>query len=464
MTIRRPEMRAFLETLSSIFTVSFVLCSLFASDLITGRNFVYEIDTNASVVSHCSPPFLHSFSSAATAPLNDHSCWAVPADCFPPVPPPDAACFPSIFLIGAPKSATTSLFSFLAQHPRFCAPTVKEPNYFVSEYKVQYSRDAGLVEKMLDPREQKSLETNYSRSVHMQGSAMIDSLQGYMHTFPSCHNPATKHCLTGEATTNYLSCPSAASRIHNEKPSKSNPIRIIAVLRDPVERYVSHYNMLLQWIKDLESHSHSHSQSVPFPGVRKVLEPISKQVDADLAWIQSKNLVRVMHPGDVDHNLGNSSHSSETKVHVMDADLACRIDRVQNSMHRYALLEKGIYIDQLIPWYRQYGPNNVMLLRFEDLINAKTQPCLLHRVLQFVGLEAKGTPINPHWSLPHENEHSKSSTGTTKNVANLDGDRPGSGHQVGSVDEHTIKLLREFYSPFNARLAASLGRDLGWGY
>jgi len=40
--------------------------------------------------------------------------------------------FPNLFIVGAPKSGTTSLYHYLKQHPDICIPN-KEPRYFIKE-------------------------------------------------------------------------------------------------------------------------------------------------------------------------------------------------------------------------------------------------------------------------------------------------------------------------------------------
>lgn len=40
---------------------------------------------------------------------------------------------PNLFLVGAPKCGTTSMAHYLGQHPQIYVPTVKEPNFFVSD-------------------------------------------------------------------------------------------------------------------------------------------------------------------------------------------------------------------------------------------------------------------------------------------------------------------------------------------
>ena len=40
---------------------------------------------------------------------------------------------PNLFIIGAPKSGTTSLYQYLRSHPNIFMCTPKEPNYFSND-------------------------------------------------------------------------------------------------------------------------------------------------------------------------------------------------------------------------------------------------------------------------------------------------------------------------------------------
>jgi hypothetical protein len=42
--------------------------------------------------------------------------------------------YPTVFITGAPKCGTTTLYDWLGQHPDICAPQVKEPHHFFSPY------------------------------------------------------------------------------------------------------------------------------------------------------------------------------------------------------------------------------------------------------------------------------------------------------------------------------------------
>ena len=113
------------------------------------------------------------------------------------------------FIVGAPKSGTTSLYNYLDQHHSITMSSVKEPNYF----------------SFTEIEDQKL----YYKTKH------ISTLDKYHSLF----NFKNGSCLFGEASVSYLYYKDIASRIKNY----NEDAKIIIILRDPVERAVSHYNM-----------------------------------------------------------------------------------------------------------------------------------------------------------------------------------------------------------------------------
>ena len=113
---------------------------------------------------------------------------------------------PNFFMVGAPKAGTTSLFHYLHQHPQVFMSRVKEPSYFAPEAR---------------------------RRVHGEDNEV--SLSDYLALFDEVANEP----VIGEATTAYLANPHAPDRIHSHVPEA----KILAILRDPAERFYSHYMM-----------------------------------------------------------------------------------------------------------------------------------------------------------------------------------------------------------------------------
>lgn len=111
---------------------------------------------------------------------------------------------PNVIIIGAQKSGTSSLFSYLVQHPQIRGSSRKEVHFF----------DGGSLPGV----------DNFKK-----GS------KWYRSHFPLNLEP--RETPTIEATPSYLFVPSVPARISTLLPG----VKLIAVLRDPVERAISHY-------------------------------------------------------------------------------------------------------------------------------------------------------------------------------------------------------------------------------
>jgi Sulfotransferase domain len=104
---------------------------------------------------------------------------------------------PNVLVIGAMKAGTTTLHAWLSQHPEIAMSTIKEINYFVSD---RTDRDPAWYARHFDSRAP----------------------------------------FRGESSTSYTKFPQrpgVPQRIHALLPDA----RLIYVLRDPIERTVSHY-------------------------------------------------------------------------------------------------------------------------------------------------------------------------------------------------------------------------------
>ena len=112
---------------------------------------------------------------------------------------------PDFLVIGAQKAGTTSLYSYLSDHPQIAGSKPKEVHFF----------DGGI----------KPGDNRFERGEHF-----------YRSHFPL--KPVLKRntkCF--EATPLYLFHPLAADRIKKLYPD----VKLIAILRDPVERAISQY-------------------------------------------------------------------------------------------------------------------------------------------------------------------------------------------------------------------------------
>ncbi len=110
------------------------------------------------------------------------------------------------FIVGAPKTGTTSLYYYLNQHTNVCMSSIKEPNFFSA-------------------KEVNSL---------FYKSQIVDDINEYHKLF----SPNKKQII-GEASVSYLFFNEVPNRIYKYNPKA----KIIILLRNPIERALSHYLM-----------------------------------------------------------------------------------------------------------------------------------------------------------------------------------------------------------------------------
>ena len=121
---------------------------------------------------------------------------------------------PNFLIVGAPKAGTTSLYRYLQQHPQIYMSPVKEPYFFAFDG------------EQLDFQGPGDSEKKY-----------ITNVDSYEALFES----KSDEVAIGEASPGYLASTSAPERIRKYIPDA----KMIAILRDPVERAYSQYLSLV---------------------------------------------------------------------------------------------------------------------------------------------------------------------------------------------------------------------------
>jgi hypothetical protein len=202
---------------------------------------------------------------------------------------------PNFFIVGAAKAGTTSLYQYLHAHPQVYFSPVKEPNYFSTDIKAENFSSLYRKNTFLD------VENYFSR----------DELQPLQLTF--VRKPEHYHRLfenvdsekaIGEASTSYLYSLEAAGNIRQYNPEA----RIIAIIRNPVKRALSHYQMALRY---------GHTQK----SFRKAIE--SDMNNQNKGWGRSE-----------------------------------------------LFIELGMYYEQLQRFYEQFSGDQLLVLLFDDLAKA----------------------------------------------------------------------------------------------
>lgn len=127
---------------------------------------------------------------------------------------------PNFLIIGAAKAGTTALYHYLSQHPEIYMSRIKELNFFAFEGE-KYNSD-GLVD-----------EGGLKRYQGLRRVSVTD-LEAYQSQFKGVGD----HKAIGEASPMYLYNPRTAQRIHDYK----SDMRLIVILRNPVDRAHSHFS------------------------------------------------------------------------------------------------------------------------------------------------------------------------------------------------------------------------------
>lgn len=114
---------------------------------------------------------------------------------------------PDFIIIGGAKSGTTSLFRYLGQHERVSLPEMKEPEYFA--YGTREMPSPGFKDT-------------------------VEELEHYKSLFDG----REERTITGEASPAYLYFSHVAEELRDALPN----VKLIAILRNPIDRAYSHYH------------------------------------------------------------------------------------------------------------------------------------------------------------------------------------------------------------------------------
>ena len=121
------------------------------------------------------------------------------------------AVHPDFFVVGAPKSATTALYTIFRKHPEVFLTKIKELHHFSWP----------------------EVDNNY------YNAKIVKNRDEYEKLFSSCPD----ELVAGDFSPSYLYCEKSAERIFDYNPQA----RIIMILREPVSRAISHYKMDLRF-------------------------------------------------------------------------------------------------------------------------------------------------------------------------------------------------------------------------
>ncbi|WP_209125685.1 sulfotransferase domain-containing protein [Alkalihalobacillus sp. BA299] len=186
---------------------------------------------------------------------------------------------PDFLIIGAQKCGTTSFYNHLIEHPNIEPGKNKEIHFF---------------------------DNNYNKG-----------LDWYISQFPSLSS-TEKYILTGEATPKYIFHPLVPKRVFSVMPQ----VKLIALLRNPIDRAYSQYQMALRRRQRLQ--------------------------------------------------LGNRSFSFEE---VIEKEL---------KQAEFSYLKRGVYVNQIERWLKFFPRMQLKVVKSEDLFSNPSK--VYKEVISFLGL------------------------------------------------------------------------------
>ncbi len=212
---------------------------------------------------------------------------------------------PDYLIIGAQKSGTTSLYAYLNQHPQVVPAEKKEVHFFdlnfsngVEWYRQQFARMA----KSISPENESYSEDKYIRGF-----------------------------ITGEASPYYVFHPLVPQRVYQTFPQ----VKLILLLRNPVNRAISHY----------------------YHEVKLGFESLS---------------------------LEDAIAQEETRLQDETEKLLTQENYYSFNHQHYTYLSRGKYVEQLTNWLKFFPKEQMLIIKTEEL---DSQPdMIMDRVWEFLKL------------------------------------------------------------------------------
>lgn len=265
------------------------------------------------------------------------------------------------FIIGAQKCGTTALFTFLDQHPSCTGTRNKESLLFTK---------------------------NYS-----------DNIDGKKISFSFIRNSWLKKYrkqMIFDATPDNIYLEEVPERIYRHNPKA----RLILLVREPVSRAISEYNMACWYAKEGNICVREDPNETYF-------DCLQHPEQYPFSWFIEEELRQIKETGSY----------------------------LPSAFHYPDFIRHGLYSDQLKRYYKYFDPEQILIL--EDVELTKHRKETLYRVEDFLGIQ--------HNSWKNEKLRNRN-----VGVYNL------------PVEEECKQLLTDFFKPWNEDFFRMIGRRMNW--
>ena len=289
--------------------------------------------------------------------------------------------FPDFFILGAAKSGTTSLHAWLEQHSEIAMSNPKEPFFFEAEYE-----------------------------------------RGLAYYWQRYFNHWAGERLVGDARHRNLYLPYVPARISASAPDA----RLIAILRNPVRRALSHW-----WHWFARGRDELYFEAA---------------LEVDLSRIAAGNQI-----------------STAAEIAGYSAQL-CADGR---GPHR-TYLDSGYYAEQLQRYFAHFPRDRMKIMIFEEVVQNPRRHCA--ELFEFLGVNPGEARRISYAVFANQAESMVPRIAarwtTMRTHAMLRGGDPPSGPAIvtrgPSMSRSVEAWLVAHYAPYNEALAELLGRRLPW--
>jgi hypothetical protein len=203
---------------------------------------------------------------------------------------------PDFIIIGVARAGTTSLYNYLIEHPNIGPAAKKEVHFF---------------------------DYHYQKGMSWYRGHFPYSMRKYYE-----ENIRKLDFITGEASPYYMYHPYAPERVAKALPQ----VKMIVLLRNPIERAFSHYAWEVSWGNETLS--------------------FEEAIDCEEERIQQDLPILAHHYG-------------------------------HNHQH-FSYISRGLYADQLETWFKFFPKNQFLLLKSEDMYR---EPAAIYKqAIEFLGV------------------------------------------------------------------------------
>lgn len=272
--------------------------------------------------------------------------------------------WPGVYILGAQKSATTSLFITLANHGLICGKS-------------------GHASASTAAKEAHFFDDNFDDTFKNHKLISESKLHEYLKSYP--HGECSGKYV--DATPAYLRDIEVPSRMSGVMPhSTIHSTKLIAILREPISRDLSYYNMFkYMWVQQGKPSHKVHDMGDiselalcgHFSGFPSYANSIGCQMKLWNKCMECKN-----------------ECSAEENV---EAHKKCAY-RNSDITKSYSRVTDGMYYAQLEKYENVFPRHHIMVMSFDGLINNEAH--YLHKTVKFMGLNEKHAPS----TLPEDNK------------------------------------------------------------